>query len=64
MKGCLLMLKMRKLMKIMLFLAICATGMAFEFNRVPAGQINGARLSWVSDTEIKIGVGYGEIMGT
>lgn len=36
---------------------------ASVFSVVPAGQIKGARLSWVSTNSIKIGVGYGEVMG-
>lgn len=42
----------------------CSSAFAFEFNRMPAGLIKGARLSRVSDTAIKIGVGYGENMGS
>jgi hypothetical protein len=33
------------------------------YNRIPAGLIKGARLSRVSDSAIKIGVGYGENNG-
>ena len=40
------------------------TASAFQFNRTPAGLIKGARLERVSDTAIKIGVGYGDILGS
>lgn len=43
---------------------VSQTAFAFEFNRIPAGQIQGVRLSWVSASSIKLGVGYGEVMGS
>ncbi len=43
---------------------VCLSASAFEFNRIPAGLIKGARVSRVSDTAIKMGVGYGENMGS
>tara|TARA_R110002050_G_scaffold112633_1_gene226922 strand:+ start:558 stop:1355 length:798 start_codon:yes stop_codon:yes gene_type:complete len=45
-------------------LAVSVGLKAFEFNRQPAGLIKGARLSYVSSTTVKIGVGYGESMGS
>jgi len=56
-------------MKKLIGLLLVAMGLsvslpAFEFSRVPAGQIKGARLSWVSNSAIKIGVGYGEVLGS
>lgn len=56
---------MRYLHRLLLFLLICSSScLAYEFNRVPAGLITGTRLSFVSTSAIKIGVGYGEIMGS
>lgn len=55
---------MRYLNRLFIFLLLCSSCLAYEFNRVPAGLISGARFSYVSTTSIKIGVGYGEIMGS
>jgi hypothetical protein len=45
------------------FVAFCSVSLAGTFNRQSAGLIKGARLSWVSGTAIKVGVGYGENAG-
>ncbi len=56
--------QMKKLFCILLLTAFCSIGHAFEFNRFPAGRIEGGRLSWASSSSIKLSVGYGEIMGS
>lgn len=55
---------MKRVFQLLLIVGLCATASAFEFNRQPAGLIKGARLSYVSSSAIKVGVGYGEIMGS
>jgi hypothetical protein len=55
---------MKKWFTLFLLAAVVTAASAFEFNRQPAGLIKGARQSYVSGTAIKIGVGYGEIMGS
>lgn len=49
--------------RIILFCVACSVAAAGSFNRQPAGLIKGARLSWVSGTTIKVGVGFGENAG-
>lgn len=46
------------------FLGAVSLASAFEYVRKPAGLIKGARLEYVSSSSIKIGVGYGENMGS
>lgn len=55
---------MRKALLLVLAIALCGMAQAFEFNRMPAGMINGAGLVYSSSTTIKLGVGYGEVMGS
>lgn len=43
---------------------LCTSLTAADYNRVPAGQLKGARPSWSSTSSIKIGVGYGEVSGS
>lgn len=43
---------------------LSSVGLASDYNRVPAGTIKGVRFEYLSTSAIKIGVGYGEVMGS
>lgn len=55
---------MKNVLRIALWLALIPCLNAAIYNSTPAGLIKGARLEQVSTTQIKIGVGYGEILGS
>lgn len=56
---------MKTLIRLFIAIGVLSTGLtAADYNRVPAGQIKGARLAYVSTNSIKIGVGYGEVSGS